>query len=139
MHYYATEVHLAAGDFSGSKITTHRIVHRVIAVISRLQSTPIKFHNTAREIKATQLGFYRIILLVFHYWLELWTVHVKITLLLVAWFLKTFHYHSIVPPLSSPPRRCPWDLLRSVQILKRERERERGCRKQWEATAPIHP
>ena len=37
-------------------------------------------------------------------------------------------------PLSSPPRWCPWDLLRSVQMLKRERVE---CRKQREATAPI--
>ena len=54
------EVHLAAGDFTGSKITTHRIVHRGIAVIARLQSVPIKFPNTADEIKAIQLGFYNI-------------------------------------------------------------------------------
>ena len=41
------EVHLAAGDFTGSKTTTHRTVHRVIAAISSLQPTPIKFPNTA--------------------------------------------------------------------------------------------
>ena len=52
------EVHLAAGDFTGSKTTTHRVVHGVIAAIASLQPTPIKFPNTAVVIKATQLGFY---------------------------------------------------------------------------------
>ena len=55
------EVHLAAGDFTGSKITTHRIVHGVIAAIAKLQPPPFKFPNTADDdIKATQLGFYNI-------------------------------------------------------------------------------
>ena len=54
------EVHLAAGDFTGSKTTTYRIVHGVIAAIASLQHTPIKFPNTANEIKPTQLGFYNI-------------------------------------------------------------------------------
>ena len=29
-------------------------------------------------------------------------------------------------PLSSPPRWCPWDLLRSIQMLKREWGAERN-------------
>ena len=39
-----------------------------------------------------------------------------------------------------PPRWCPWDLFRSFKVCSDAKERERGgCRKQWEATAPIHP
>ena len=59
LHYYATEVHLAAGDFTGSKTTTYRI-----AAIASLQPTPIKFPNTAVEIKLLSLD--SIILVVFH-------------------------------------------------------------------------
>lgn len=52
---------MAAGDFSGfSAATAHRIVHRVSAAIARLRPTHIQFPGTADEIKAAQLGFYRI-------------------------------------------------------------------------------
>ena len=40
-------------------------------------------------------------------------------------------------PLSSHPRWCPWDLLRSFKICSDAKERE-VCGKQREATAPIH-
>ena len=39
-------------------------------------------------------------------------------------------------PHSSPPRWCPWDLLRSFKVCSDAKERV-GCGKQWETTAPI--
>ena len=41
-------------------------------------------------------------------------------------------------PLSSPSCWCPWDLFRSFKVCSDDKERV-GCRKQREATAPVHP
>ena len=57
------EVHVAAGDITGSNTTNYRIVHGVTAAIASLQPIPIKL--IIQQMKLRLLSLDSIILLVF--------------------------------------------------------------------------